>query len=171
MDVWMYGCLDGCASNALGALVRGILRAPAHPSSPPACQHCVDRPRAQEQAAESGGGPMDGRPDMEWTVGYGVCVWVWVCGCVSLSLCVCVCVCVQAMYVGRRHYDMSGRIPTTRAVPLKKWTGAARVDGSACDNTRLSDCQLVVTSPWADACALPNLKAVVVLPREGTVVT
>lgn len=167
MDVWMYGCLDGCASNALGALVRGILRAPAHPSSPPACQHCVDRPRAQEQAAESGGGPMDGRPDMEWTVGYGVGVWV----CVSLSLSVCVSVCVQAMYVGRRHYDMSGRIPTTRAVPLKKWTGAARVDGSACDNTRLSDCQLVVTSPWADACALPNLKAVVVLPREGTVVT
>lgn len=85
MDVWMYGCLDGCASNALGALVRGILRAPAHPSSPPACQHCVDRPRAQEQAAESGGGPIDGRPDMEWTVGYGVSVWVWV----SLSLCVC----------------------------------------------------------------------------------
>lgn len=105
--VWMYGCLDVCASNALGALLRVILRAPARPSSPPACQHCVDRPQAQEQAAESGGGPMDGRPDMERTVGYGVSKWVWVWVCVSLSLSVC----VQAMYVGRRHYDMSGRIP------------------------------------------------------------
>lgn len=157
--VWMYGCLDVCASNALGALVRVILRAPARPSSPPACQHCVDRPQAQEQAAESGGGPMDGRPDMERTVGYGVSVWV----CVSL----CVCASNVCRTPTLRHVWAN----TTRAVPLKKWTGAARVDGSACDNTRLSDCQLVVTSPWADACALPNLKAVVVLPREGTVVT
>jgi hypothetical protein len=42
------------------------------------------------------------------------------------------------------------------------WTRADRVNRSAGCNTRLSECQLVVTSPWPEA--LPNLKPSVVLP-------
>lgn len=154
MDVWMYVRQMPLVPSSVSYSVRQ----PAHQARQPA-SIASTAPQAQEQAAESGGGPMDGRPDMERTVGYGVSVWV----CVSL----CVCASNVCRTPTLRHVWAN----TTRAVPLKKWIGAARVDGSACDNTRLSDCQLVVTSPWADACALPNLKAVVVLPREGTVVT
>lgn len=102
MDVWMYVRQMPLVPSSVSYSVRQ----PAHQARQPA-SIASTAPQAQEQAAESGGGPMDGRPDMERTVGYGVSkwVWVWVWVCVSLS------VCVQAMYVGRRHYDMSGRIP------------------------------------------------------------
>lgn len=159
MDVWMYVRQMPLVPSSVSYSVRQ----PAHQARQPASiASTAPKHRSKQQRAVVGRWMADLTWSGRWVT---VCLSGCGCGCVSLSLCVC------ASNVCRTPTLRHVWANTTRAVPLKKWIGAARVDGSACDNTRLSDCQLVVTSPWADACALPNLKAVVVLPREGTVVT